>query len=251
LLGVWSGAEVDINRSRKSLPAETGPDDPVAIASTRKIPVPDAFWKAIRTHWTTCQLPTGEWYYSPNFNTARTSMTLAGVAVAFCRAGYLDPSDFGDRVGRKPFSPHWDCNTILRLEAGKSSNGCESPSKRHRAPEFSASKQSQQDHPAPVSAGRDFWNGDINFAPDQTPSKPYCELELSRTENFLRGQSCRCMYTRRLFARRAGQAHVVFDNPAVFQTIIKEPAQSSGLPCCTWEIHRSSSSASSHRSRLS
>ncbi|HEX2973595.1 MAG TPA: DUF4159 domain-containing protein, partial [Tepidisphaeraceae bacterium] len=91
LLGVWAGAEAGIE-------------------------VPMDYWVAVERHWTSCQLPTGEWYYSPDSRRPEDprmvpnlqptfAMTVAGIASLFVTHDYLDAPAFGDEVGRRPFSP--------------------------------------------------------------------------------------------------------------------------------------------------
>ncbi len=80
LLGVWSGAEVGV-------------------------PVPSQFWREVQKHWFDCQLMDGEWPYRDAEQSGRRSMTLAGIASLFVTQDYLDGDDFGDKVGRPPFSP--------------------------------------------------------------------------------------------------------------------------------------------------
>jgi hypothetical protein len=80
LLGVWSAAETGMS-------------------------VPDHFWRDVQQHWTDCQLPDGQWPYTGDKPTPRRSMTLAGIASLYVTQDYLDAEDWGDRVGRPPFSP--------------------------------------------------------------------------------------------------------------------------------------------------
>ena len=80
LLGVWSAAETGMS-------------------------VPDHFWREVQQHWTDCQLPDGQWPYTGDKASPRRSMTLAGIASLFVTQDYLDAEDWGDRVGRPPFSP--------------------------------------------------------------------------------------------------------------------------------------------------
>jgi hypothetical protein len=79
LLGVWSGAEVGLQ-------------------------VPSEFWREVRAHWTQCQMPDGEWCYRSDQQEPSRSMTLAGIASLFVAQDYLDGEDFGDQVGRPPFT---------------------------------------------------------------------------------------------------------------------------------------------------
>lgn len=65
LLGVWAAAEAGL-------------------------PVPHAYWLAAQHHWTTTQLPTGEWSYGvADPDAARRSMTFAGVASLMVTQDYL------------------------------------------------------------------------------------------------------------------------------------------------------------------
>jgi hypothetical protein len=81
LLGIWSAAETGMS-------------------------IPDHFWQDVREHWTNCQLDDGEWPYTGGDKTSpRRSMTLAGIASLFVTQDYLDQEEWGDRVGRPPFSP--------------------------------------------------------------------------------------------------------------------------------------------------
>ena len=80
LLGVWSAAETGMS-------------------------VPIHFWRDVQQHWIDCQLADGQWPYTGDKPTPRRSMTLAGIASLFVTQDYLDAEDWGDRVGRPPFSP--------------------------------------------------------------------------------------------------------------------------------------------------
>ena len=81
LLGVWSAAEAGFA-------------------------VPAAYWKEVEDHWTTNQLPNGEWAYRrPDAGDARLSMTVAGIASLFVTHDWLVAPKFGNDVGRDPFSP--------------------------------------------------------------------------------------------------------------------------------------------------
>jgi Domain of unknown function (DUF4159) len=95
LLGVWSGAEVGI-------------------------PVPAQFWRDVREHWTRYQLPSGQWCYRADQNDPSRSMTLAGIASLIVAQDYLDAEDFGDQVGRPPFSPALE-RALKWLEDGDNS----------------------------------------------------------------------------------------------------------------------------------
>jgi uncharacterized protein DUF4159 len=80
LLGVWSGAEAGIT-------------------------VPVDYWRDVQDHWTRDQLSDGQWRYEDLEKNPRRSMTLAGVASLFVTQDYLDAQQWGDQVGRPPFSP--------------------------------------------------------------------------------------------------------------------------------------------------
>jgi hypothetical protein len=80
LLGVWSGAEAGVQ-------------------------VPLEFWRDVRTHWTKCQRPDGQWTYRQDQPDPSRSMTLAGIASLFVAQDYLDSSEYADEVGRPPFDP--------------------------------------------------------------------------------------------------------------------------------------------------
>ncbi|HEX4054238.1 MAG TPA: DUF4159 domain-containing protein [Tepidisphaeraceae bacterium] len=95
LLGVWSGAEAGI-------------------------PVPAQFWRDVREHWTKYQLPGGQWCYRADQNDPSRSMTLAGIASLIVAQDYLDAEDYGDQVGRPPFSPALE-KALKWLEDGDNS----------------------------------------------------------------------------------------------------------------------------------
>jgi phage FluMu protein Com len=95
LLGVWSGAEVGIQ-------------------------VPSEFWRDVRAHWTKYQLADGEWCYRADQTDPSRSMTLAGIASLFVAQDYLDGQEFGDKVGRPPFSPAL-AKALKWLESGDNS----------------------------------------------------------------------------------------------------------------------------------
>jgi hypothetical protein len=96
LLGVWSGAEVGVQ-------------------------VPLQFWRDVRTHWSKYQFSDGEWgYRADQGNSPSRSMTLAGIASLFVAQDYLDPEDYGDQVGRPPFTPSLD-RALQWLESGDNS----------------------------------------------------------------------------------------------------------------------------------
>jgi hypothetical protein len=79
LLGVWSGAEVGVE-------------------------VPSSYWRDVQKHWTTCQLPTGEWTYRKSDPEGYLAMTCAGVASLLVTHDWLDAPSVGGAVGRNPFS---------------------------------------------------------------------------------------------------------------------------------------------------
>lgn len=81
LLGVWSGAESEVE-------------------------VPLAYWQAVEKHWIGCQAKNGQWAYGPGRPDSGTiSMSAAGVASLFVTHDWLDAPKFGASVGRDPFSP--------------------------------------------------------------------------------------------------------------------------------------------------
>jgi hypothetical protein len=80
LLGVWSAAEAGVT-------------------------VPVDFWQEVQDHWTRDQMSDGQWRYRNDEPDPRRSMTLAGVASLFVTQDYLDTQQWGDQVGRPPFSP--------------------------------------------------------------------------------------------------------------------------------------------------
>jgi hypothetical protein len=79
LLGVWAGAESGVRINAQ-------------------------FWREVQTHWTTDQFPDGQWHYVNSDAKPRLAMTLAGIASLFVAQDYLGAEEFGDRVGRPPFS---------------------------------------------------------------------------------------------------------------------------------------------------
>ncbi len=95
LLGVWSGAEAGVQ-------------------------VPSQFWRDVRDHWTKFQLEDGQWCYRADVNDPSRSMTLAGIASLFVAQDYLDAEDYGDQVGRPPFSPALE-KALKWLEEGDNS----------------------------------------------------------------------------------------------------------------------------------
>ena len=81
LLGVWSGAESEVE-------------------------VPLSYWQAVEKHWISCQAANGQWGYGPGRPASGTiSMSCAGVASLFVTHDWLDAPKFGASVGRDPFSP--------------------------------------------------------------------------------------------------------------------------------------------------
>jgi hypothetical protein len=81
LLGVWAGAEVGVE-------------------------VPERYWRDVQRHWTSCQLPTGEWNYGGGDKAGYFSMTVAGIASLFVTHDYLDAPLLGrsSGIGRDPYS---------------------------------------------------------------------------------------------------------------------------------------------------
>jgi hypothetical protein len=84
------------------------------------VQVPSQFWRDVRDHWTKYQMKDGEWCYRASGNDPSRSMTLAGIASLFVAQDYLDAEDFGDRVGRPPFSPALE-SALKWLETGDNS----------------------------------------------------------------------------------------------------------------------------------
>lgn len=80
LLGVWAAAETAFE-------------------------VPDAYWTAVKNHWTRCQNQDGTWDYRMGGGQGTHSMTCAGLASLFVTHDYLDAPAFGVVVGRDPFTP--------------------------------------------------------------------------------------------------------------------------------------------------
>ncbi len=92
LLGVWSGAEVGVE-------------------------VPSQFWRDVEQHWKTDQMADGEWHYRQLDTDPKLSMTFAGIASLFVTQDYLDPVDWGSKVGRPPFSDQL-AKSLSWLETG-------------------------------------------------------------------------------------------------------------------------------------
>jgi len=78
LLGVWSGAEAG------------------CIVSSH-------FWEEVQDHWTTTQMPEGQWGYDRLASEPRLSMTFAGVASLLVTNDYLGAMQHGNDVGRPPY----------------------------------------------------------------------------------------------------------------------------------------------------
>ena len=80
LLGAWSAAEVGLE-------------------------VLPSYWTKVQKHWETCQLPTGQWGYTPgSTDDGSLSMTAAGLTSLFVTHDYLEAPQYGKAVGRAPFS---------------------------------------------------------------------------------------------------------------------------------------------------
>jgi hypothetical protein len=88
LLGVWSGAEVDVK-------------------------VPEQYWPMVRDHWIGTQATNGQWTYLAFAPTGQKpfrpssgtlSMTAAGTASLFISSEYAEKVKGGFKVGREPFS---------------------------------------------------------------------------------------------------------------------------------------------------
>jgi hypothetical protein len=95
LLGVWAGAECGVQ-------------------------IPLQFWRDVRSHWTSDQVANGMWRYRSMDSSPTRSMTLAGIASLFVTQDYLDAEEYGDRVGRPPFSPAL-AKALAWLEVGDNS----------------------------------------------------------------------------------------------------------------------------------
>ncbi len=84
LMGVWSAADAGVE-------------------------VPITYWQEVDKHWTTTQLPDGQWSYqsanarSPRAQEPRPTMTAAGIASLFVAHDYSDPVHAEGEVGREPF----------------------------------------------------------------------------------------------------------------------------------------------------
>ncbi|MDB5293541.1 MAG: A-macroglobulin complement component [Phycisphaerales bacterium] len=79
LLGVWSGAEVEIE-------------------------IPNGYWQDVEKHWQECENSDGSWSYGRRGGQGILTMTCAGVASLFVCHDWLDAPKFGAVVGRDPFS---------------------------------------------------------------------------------------------------------------------------------------------------
>ncbi len=82
LLGVWAGAEVGIEVAKG-----------------------DNYWRSVESHWTTCQLPSGEWNYIGMDDGPRYSMSCAGIASLLVTYDYLVAPLLNGvaRDGREPY----------------------------------------------------------------------------------------------------------------------------------------------------
>lgn len=92
LLGVWAGAEAGIEISQ-------------------------AYWALVDAHWTSAQLPSGQWNYQwagpppgqpvehPEAYAGSFNMTVAGLASLLVTYDWLVAPRFGTDVGRPPLSP--------------------------------------------------------------------------------------------------------------------------------------------------
>lgn len=79
LLGVWSGAETDIQ-------------------------IPDAYWQSVEDHWAKSQLNDGSWGYRSGDNSGGITMTLAGITSLFVAHDWIQQDRVG-ALGGDPFSP--------------------------------------------------------------------------------------------------------------------------------------------------
>jgi hypothetical protein len=77
----------------------------VWVAEEAGVEVPLSYWEKVEQHWLACQLPHGEWAYSPGSNEGRLSMTVAGITTLFVTQDQLVSSRWSAEPGRAPFSP--------------------------------------------------------------------------------------------------------------------------------------------------
>jgi Domain of unknown function (DUF4159) len=98
-LGVWAASEAG--------------DRLVNAIKEVIVEVPNAYWQKVEDHWLNCQLPNGEWGYSPRTQNGRLSMTVAGITMLFVTQDQLGAIKVPTTLGRPPFIPalerglHW------------------------------------------------------------------------------------------------------------------------------------------------
>ena len=82
LLGVWSAAEVGFE-------------------------VPQKYWQMVQQHWTSCQLPNGQWAYHgfEHRMSGTLAMTCGGLSSLFVAHDYLGAPTLDAMVGREPLTP--------------------------------------------------------------------------------------------------------------------------------------------------
>src|SRR5206468_3083733 len=91
LLGIWSAAEAGYS-------------------------IPPGYWHEVENYWMKEQGADGSWGYRGG--SGSLAMTVAGVASLFVAHDYIEPAQFGDQVGRSPFSPQL-AHGINWLESGE------------------------------------------------------------------------------------------------------------------------------------
>jgi hypothetical protein len=91
LLGVWSAAEAGVTISMR-------------------------YWQEVQKHWTTTQLPDGQWPYRLQ-NGGSLSMTCAGLASLFVTHDYLESANYADNPGHDPLPTALD-KALGWLETG-------------------------------------------------------------------------------------------------------------------------------------
>ena len=69
------------------------------------VEVPTSYWAQVEKHWLDCQLPNGQWGYSPGGGNAELSMTVAGITTLFVTQDQLSLQEQATKLGRPPFIP--------------------------------------------------------------------------------------------------------------------------------------------------
>ena len=69
------------------------------------VEVPTSYWSQVEKHWLDCQLPNGQWGYSPGGGNAELSMTVAGITTLFVTQDQLSLFEQATTLGRPPFIP--------------------------------------------------------------------------------------------------------------------------------------------------